>query len=82
MTLRKKAGRHGTAVAITKNSGPLGILFWINTYLEQHGVPPVTLENTIVREVIAWVEREYAGDRDSAIAGDELEARARRLLSI
>jgi len=67
-------------VGITRNSGPLGILLWINTYLDRHGVAPVTAENAIVRGVIAWVEQEYARGRDSAITEEELEARAQPLL--
>ena len=82
MALRKKARRRGGNVGITKNSGPLGIVFWINTYLDQHGVARVTLENATVGEVIAWVQHEYDGGRDSAITEEELEARARQLLRV
>lgn len=82
MVLRKEARRRGVTVGITKNSGVSGILFWINTYLDQHGVSRVTAENATVREVIAWVQHEYAGGRDSAITGEELEARAQPLLRV
>jgi hypothetical protein len=80
MEMHKRARRDSVNVGITKNAGALGILFWINTYLDKHGLEPATVENAIVQEIIEWVEQEYADGRDSPIAEAELEAKAKRLL--
>ncbi len=80
MEMRKRAHSSVVNVAVTKNAGALGVLLWINTYLERHGVEPVTAENPVARDVIEWVKREYRAGRDDPITDDELEARAARLL--
>lgn len=40
--------------------GALGTLFWMNTYLDKHGLEPPTMENPIAREIIGWVQQQYA----------------------
>lgn len=80
MEIRRRARENSVGIEVTKNAGALGILFWINTYLDKHGLEPVTVENAIVREVIEWVEQEYVDGRDSPIAEGELEVKAKRLL--
>ena len=80
MEIRKRAHGSVVNVAVTKNAGALGVLLWINSYLERHGVEPVTAENPDARDAIEWVEREFRAGRDDPIADDELEARATLLL--
>lgn len=80
MQIRKRARCNLVNVRVTKNAGAPGILFWINPYLDRHGLEPVTIENTIVRDIIEWMEREYREGRDDSITEEELEARTVRLL--
>lgn len=80
MGMRRRARGTSIAVGITRNSGPLGILLWINTYLDRCGLESITEENPVVRDVFAWVAREYREGRDGPIAEEELIARAAPLL--
>ncbi len=80
MEIRKAAHRSVVNIRVTKNAGALGVLLWINTYLDRHGVEPVTAENPIARHIIEWVEREYREGRDDPITDEELEARAAVLM--
>ncbi len=80
MEVRRRVRRNSVNIEVTRNSGALGILLWINAYLDKHGLESVTVKNPIVQEIIEWVKQEYADGRDSAIAEEELEARAKRLL--
>lgn len=80
LEIRKRARKESINIGITKNSGPLGILLWVNAYMDRHSLEPVTMENAVVRQVTEWVEREYADGRDSPIADAELAVRARSLL--
>lgn len=80
MEMKRRARKKSTNVGVTKNSGPLGILFWVNTYLQMQGLEPVTMEHRIARGVIEWVEQEYRHGRDDPIIDDELAERTARLL--
>lgn len=77
MEIRRRARRNSVNIDETRNSGALGILLWINTYLDTHVLEPVTVENPIVQDIIEWVDQEYGDGRDSAIAEEELEAKSR-----
>ncbi len=80
MEVRKRAHGNVADVAVTKNAGALGVLLWINSYLERHGMEPVTAENPVARDVMEWVDREYRAGRDDPITDDELETQAALLL--
>lgn len=69
---KKKARTEHTDIEITQHAGPTGILFWMNTYLQQNNLDPVTLEDTAVQEATYWVQKEYAGGREGAIEEEEL----------
>lgn len=58
----------------------MGILFWINTWLGQHGLPPVSLDHPIVQDIVAWIGQEYVNGREFLIGDDELEAKAKGFL--
>lgn len=80
MERRKQPRSDLVPVGITKASGTLGILLWINTFLEVWGGSPVTEEHPVVREVVAWVAQEYRDGRDNPITDEELAMRVASLL--
>ena len=59
-------------VVITKNAGKLGVLYWINQYLELTGEEPVSEEHPAVEAIFKWVETEYAQGRDEPISDEEI----------
>ena len=59
-------------VVITQNAGKLGVLYWINQYLELTGEKPVSDEHPAVEAIFKWVETEYAQGRDEPISDDEM----------
>ncbi len=73
LQLRKAARKETVDVEVTRNSGRLGVLFWINSYLEKLGLPEVTEHNASAGAIIEWVMREYEKGREEPIAAEELE---------
>ena len=77
----RKARRTDTVdVVLTRNSGRLGVLFWINAYLDRAGVPSVTEDHPEARALIDWVIAEYETGVVDPIPVEELEQRALVLL--
>ena len=80
LRLRKARRKEIVNVEVTRNSGRLGVLFWINTYLEKYGIPEVTEDNPDARAIVEWVIREYEAGREDPMTAEELEERALALL--
>lgn len=59
-------------VVITKNAGRLGVLYWINRYLELTGEEAVSEDHPAVEAIFKWVEAEYARGRDDPISDEEM----------
>ena len=59
-------------VVITQNSGKLGVLYWINCYLELNGKEAVSEEHPAVEAIFKWVEAQYAQGRDEPISDEEM----------
>ena len=59
-------------VMITQNSGRLGVLYWINRYLELKGEEAVSEDHHALEAVFKWVEAEYAQGRDEPISDEEM----------
>ena len=76
LQLRKARRKDVVNVEVTRNSGKLGVLFWINAYLEKCGISQVTEDDPDAQAIIDWVDREYAIGRQDPIRQEELEERA------
>jgi hypothetical protein len=59
-------------VVITKNAGKLGVLYWINRYLELTGEEALSEDQPAVEAIFKWVETEYAQGRDEPISDEEM----------
>jgi len=68
----KKRKRESVDVTITKISGKLGILHWINSYLNLKGEDAVSEEHPAVETVHKWVEAQYSEGRDEPIFDEEM----------
>jgi len=58
-------------VIITRNAGKLGVLYWINRYLELMG-KAVIEDHPAVEAIFNWVEAEYAAGREEPISDEEM----------
>ena len=67
-------------IVITKNAGRLGVLYWINQYLELEGKESVREEHPAVEGIFKWVEAEYAQGRDEPISDEEMLTEVRNQL--
>jgi hypothetical protein len=59
-------------VVITKNAGKLGVLYWINRYLELTGEEALSEDHPAVEAIFKWVETKYAQGRDEPISDEEM----------
>jgi len=59
-------------VVITKISGKLGVLYWINRYLELKGKEAISEDHLAVEAIFKWVEEEYAAGREEPISNEEM----------
>jgi len=68
----KKSQQEMANVIITKVSGKLGVLYWINSYLKLKGEDAVSEEHPAVEAIHKWVETQYAEGRDEPIFDEEM----------
>jgi len=61
-------------VVITRNAGRLGVLYWINRYLELKGGESIKEDHPAVEAIFKWVEGEYAAGREGPISNEEILA--------
>jgi hypothetical protein len=59
-------------VAIINTSGKLGVLCWVNTYLEQVGKAAVDATHPGVEAIFRWVDTQYASGREELISEAEM----------
>ncbi len=59
-------------VVITKTSGKLGVLWWVNRYQELADEEPVSEDNPAIEAIFKWVEKEYNDGRDNPISDEEM----------
>ena len=59
-------------IIITQNAGKLGVLCWINCYLELNGKKTVSEDHPAVETIFKWVEAQYAAGRDEPISDEEM----------
>ena len=70
----KKNKPKSVDIIVTKTAGKLGVLCWINCYLELNGEEPINEEYPAVEAIFKWVEAEYAAGRDEPISNEEMMA--------
>ena len=68
-------------VIITRTSGKYGVLLWVNTYLEKTGQTPVDEDHPAIEAIHQWIEAQYAGGREEAIAEEEMLAQVKTHLN-
>ena len=59
-------------VAINKSSGKLGVLYWMNRYLELENKEPINEDHPAVEAVFKWIEMQYTADGEEAISDEEM----------
>ena len=59
-------------VAITKGSGKLGVLYWMNRYLELENKEPINEDHPAVEAVFKWTEMQYTTNGEEAISDEEM----------
>ncbi len=59
-------------VIVTKTSGKLRILSWINGFLTLQDEAPVSEDQPAVDAIHRWVETEYANGREESISEEEM----------
>ncbi len=59
-------------IVITKTSGKLGVLWWINIYMELVEEDPMSEDHPLVNAVFKWVEEQYANGCDDLISDEEM----------
>ena len=59
-------------MTLTKNSGKLGVLSWINCYLERESKAPVSEDHPVVGTIWQWVEGQYRDGREDPISDEEM----------
>ena len=65
-------------VAVTKTAGKLGVLWWMNRYLELNGREAISEKHPAVEAVFEWVQAQYAASRDEPISESEMVAQVER----
>jgi len=68
----KKSKQESVDVVITKSSGKLGVLYWVNSYLKLKDKEPVSENHPAVEATHKWVEAQYVQGRDEPIADEEM----------
>ncbi|MFC1718506.1 hypothetical protein ACFL6S_32925 [Candidatus Poribacteria bacterium] len=64
--------REAIDVVVTRTSGKLGVLWWINRYLELEGKTAVGEDHPAVEAVFRWVDAQYSEGRDDPISDEEM----------
>jgi isopropylmalate/homocitrate/citramalate synthase len=59
-------------VTITDKTGTAGICKWINIYFNLEKSEEIQKDNTAVKDIYAWVQKEYDEGRITAISDEEL----------
>jgi len=69
---KEKKCKQPIDIVVTKNAGKLGVLCWINRYLEIEGKVLVNEDHPAVEAVFNWVEAQYAAGREYPISDEEM----------
>jgi len=59
-------------VVITKNAGKLGVLYWINRYLELTDGAAISEDHPAVESIFEWVKAQYVEGREEPISDGEM----------
>ena len=59
-------------VAVDKTSGSAGVAWWINSYFKLEAGRQVGKQSDAVKKITEWVDRQYAGGRNTSISDEEL----------
>ena len=60
-------------VTVSSTSGLAGIAYWINSHYRLSGSEAITKKDPIVAYIKEWVDKQYAGGRQTVISSRELE---------
>jgi excisionase family DNA binding protein len=67
---------------VTKTSGKLGVLWWVNHYLELKGETPLSEDHPALEAILEWIETQYAAGRDEPISDEEMSCQVRKFLGL
>lgn len=67
------------SVMVSKTSGTAGIAYWINEYYGLSGNQAVDKRDPLVAAMKEWIDLEYEGGRQTALAPHELETKIEEL---
>jgi hypothetical protein len=69
-----------TDIAITQSSGKVGIAYWLNGFFDLDGSERIPEDHTVVDQIKAWIDEQYANGRMQPITDEEILSLARELL--
>jgi len=67
-------------VLIDKTSGSAGVAWWLNASLHLPPEKRIDKRSEPVRQIIDWIDAQYAGGRTTSISDEEMFEQARRYL--
>ena len=77
---QKDASVELTNVALTFNSGPAGIAYWINSYLKLSGQDRIDEEHEAVVKIKQWLDAQADAGRFGEVPADEMLEQMRKYL--
>ena len=66
-------------VSVSNTSGLAGVAYWVNDYRKKLGLPELTKNDALVRQIFDWVTAEYDAGRITIISDGELTAKYNEL---
>ena len=66
-------------VSVSNTSGLAGVAYWVNDYRKKLGLPELTKNDDLVRQIFDWVTAEYDAGRITIISDGELTAKYNEL---
>ncbi|MCH8292414.1 hypothetical protein IH992_15085 [Candidatus Poribacteria bacterium] len=79
---REKGNRNSIDITLTKASGKMGVLAWMDSYLEQEGKGLVSEDHPAVDAIWQWVETQYVDGRDDPISDAEMLVQVTQVLNL
>lgn len=66
-------------VSVSNTSGLAGVAYWVNDYRKKLGLPELTKNDALIRQIFDWVTAEYDAGRITIISDGELTAKYNEL---
>ena len=77
---RRKAGGEIGNVALTFNSGPAAIAYWINSYLKSADTGKICEDHEVVGKIKAWLDEQMEQGRFGEVPDSEMLEQVNELL--